>query len=97
LVLDVLGVYVDMKLNQSDAISGDSSRKRPKGKTLFSHVEELKEELKKVSWTTQEELKLSTKIVILSIFIFGFGIYFFDLVIKGVLDSVALFVHFIFG
>ena len=86
-----------MKSDQSNAISGASSRKKSKGKALFSHVEELKEELKKVSWTTQEELKLSTKIVIVSIFAFGFGIYFFDLVIKGVLDSVALFVHFIFG
>lgn len=88
---------MDMKINKLNTISGDSLRKKSKGKTLFNHVEELKEELKKVSWTTQEELKLSTKIVILSIFTFGFGIYFFDLVIKGVLDSVALVVHFIFG
>jgi preprotein translocase SecE subunit len=60
-------------------------------------VEELKEELKKVSWTAPEELWLSTKVVIASIFLCGFSIYFFDLVIKGVLDNVALLVRFIFG
>ena len=87
---------MDMKPNQSSTISGDPLKRR-KLKPLFGYVEDLKDELKRVSWTTQEELKLSTKIVVLSIFVFGFGIYLFDLVIKGVLDSVALFVHFIFG
>jgi preprotein translocase subunit SecE len=64
---------------------------------MLSFVQELKEELKKVTWTTKEELKLSTKVVIGSIFVFGLGIYLFDLMIKGALDCIALVVHFIFG
>ena len=76
----------------TEDLTPQASKKKP----LFSYLEELKAELKKVSWTTQEELLFSTKVVILSIFVFGFGIYFFDLVIKGILDLVALVVHFIF-
>jgi preprotein translocase subunit SecE len=88
---------MDAKLNQSrlssDAPSKAPSRKKP----AFRFVQELKEELKKVSWTTKDELKLSTKIVIGAIFLFGLGIYLFDLVIKGALDFIALIVHFLFG
>lgn len=75
-----------------DAPAQQVSRK----KRLFNSIQELKEELKKVSWTTKDELKLSTKIVIGATFLFGIGIYLFDLVIKGCLDFVALVVHFIF-
>ncbi len=89
---------MDAKLNQS-RLSSDAPSKAPsrKRKTAFRFVQELKEELKKVSWTTKEELRLSTKIVIGAIFLFGLGIYLFDLVIKGALDFIALIVHFLFG
>lgn len=66
-------------------------------KSLFVHIQELKEELKKVSWTTKEELKLSTKVVVLATFIFGLGIYLVDFVIKGGLELVRAFIHVIFG
>ena len=88
---------MDAKLNQtrfpSDAAAQQASKKKP----AFSFIQELKEELKKVSWTTKDELKLSTKLVVGATFFFGLGIYLFDLVIKGALDFVALVVHFIFG
>ena len=60
---------MDTKLTQSNTVSSDSLQKRPKGKGFFAHLEALKEELKKVSWPTQEELRFSTKVVIFSIFI----------------------------
>ena len=56
-------------------------------------VQDLKEELKKVSWTTKEELLSCTKVVVLSTFIFGMGIYLVDLMIKGVLQSIKLITH----
>jgi preprotein translocase subunit SecE len=88
---------MDVKLNQprfnTDAPTAQASKK----KSVFSYIQELKDELKKVSWTSQEELKTSTKAVVGAIFLFGMGIYLFDLVIKGCLDLVALVVHFIFG
>ncbi|MBS0604451.1 MAG: preprotein translocase subunit SecE [Verrucomicrobia bacterium] len=89
---------MDAKLNQprlsSDAPAQQASKKK---KPAFSFIQELKDELKKVSWTTKDELKLSTKVVIGATFLFGLGIYLFDLVIKGALDFIALVVHFIFG
>jgi preprotein translocase subunit SecE len=88
---------MDAKLNQSRLSSDAPIHQASKKKPAFSFVQELKEELKKVSWTTKNELKLSTQVVVGATFLFGLGIYLFDLVIKGALDFIALFVHFIFG
>ena len=88
---------MDAKLNQPRFTTDASASRTSKKKAAFSYIQELKDELKKVSWTSQEELKLSTKAVVGAIFFFGMGIYLFDLVIKGCLDCVALVVHFIFG
>jgi preprotein translocase subunit SecE len=88
---------MDAKLNQTRLSTDALVQQASKKKRAFSYIQELKDELKKVSWTTKEELKLSTKVVIGATFLFGIGIYLFDLVIKGCLDFVALIVHFIFG
>ena len=63
----------------------------------MSYIRELKIELKKVTWTTKDELMLCTKIVIGSTFVFGMGIYFSDLLIKGVLDGFSAIIHLVFG
>ena len=65
--------------------------------SLFRFIEELKRELMKVSWTSRKELRQSTKIVILSTFVFGFGIYVADLAIKGVLTTVGMVFRWVFG
>jgi preprotein translocase subunit SecE len=81
-----------------EAKLGDISAKpmvnRPKAATV---VREFRDELKKVSWTTKEELKLFTKIVVGATFILGLGIYVVDLMIKGGLQLIGRIVHFIFG
>ena len=88
---------MDAKLNQprfsTDAHAQQTSKKKP----AFSYVQELKEELKKVSWTAKGELKLSTKVVIGATFFLGLGIYLFDLVIKGALDFVAFLARYVIG
>ncbi len=66
-------------------------------KSLFTYIQELKDELKKVSWTSLEELRFSTKMVVLATIFFGLGIYLVDFVIKGSLDSIRAILHFIFG
>ncbi|NNM44119.1 MAG: preprotein translocase subunit SecE [Chlamydiae bacterium] len=66
-------------------------------KKSFSYLSELKEELKKVAWTTKPELVLCTKVVVYSTFLFGLGIYLVDLLIKGVLNGFSFFMHLIFG
>lgn len=87
---------MDAKLTPSRISDGSTGQATKRKKRFFDYIQELKEELKKVSWTTKDELKLSTKVVIGAIFLFGISIYLFDLVIKGCLDFIALVVHFIF-
>lgn len=61
-----------------------------KKKSKVGFLQGLKEELKKVSWTTKDELRTCTKIVLGSIFALGIGIYFVDLGLKNCLDGVGL-------
>ncbi|MBX9924091.1 MAG: preprotein translocase subunit SecE [Rhabdochlamydiaceae bacterium] len=63
----------------------------------FSYIQELKEELKKVSWTSQEELRFATKMVVMTTLFFGIGIYLVDFLIKGSLEMIRTVIHFIFG
>ncbi len=73
-------------------IDGVKSRK-----SGASYVQELKEELKKVSWTSREELRFATKMVVLTTLFFGIGIYLVDFLIKGSLEMIKAVIHFIFG
>jgi preprotein translocase subunit SecE len=63
----------------------------------LSYFREVQEELKKVTWTTKEELIFSTKAVIIATFAFGFSIYMADLVIRGCLESISYVARLIFG
>lgn len=74
-----------------------SSSLEEKKKFSFSFVKDLKEELKKVTWTTKAELLTCTKIVVFSTIVFGVGIYLIDLLIKGALELIKITLHFIFG
>lgn len=58
-----------------------------KKKTFF--LREVQQELKKVTWTTKQELISCTKIVIGSTFLLGIGIYAMDLVIQGSLQLIS--------
>lgn len=88
---------MDVKLNQPRLSSDAPAQQASKKKKVFSFIQDLKAELRKVSWTTKDELIISTKVAIGATFLFGLGIYLIDLVIKGALDFIALIVHFIFG
>ena len=63
----------------------------------LGYVRELKEELKKVTWTAKDELSLFTKVVVGSTFFLGLGIYGVDLAIKTVLNGFGGLIHLIFG
>ena len=73
------------------------TREKPRRWSLFRFLEELKQELKKVSWTTKQELKFSTKAVVISTLAFGMGIYVVDLVVKGALSTIGQLFRWIFG
>lgn len=89
--MEAKGVLMETKVKQTR--SGAEAGK----KAAFSYIQELKEELKKVTWTTKAELVTCTRIVIGATFAFGLGIYLVDLIIKGVLDGFGALVHMIFG
>ena len=63
-----------------------TQKKRVRKKGTF--LQDMKEEIKKVSWTSREELKNCGKIVIGSMFILGIGIYIVDLFIRLSLDGI---------
>ncbi|NGX36997.1 MAG: Protein translocase subunit SecE [Chlamydiae bacterium] len=80
-----------------EAKSKKRSSDKKKRKDPFTFISDLKEELKKVSWTTKAELISATKTVIIATFAFGMGIYVVDLAIKGVLGLIKRTLLFIFG
>jgi len=57
-----------------------------------SFVASLKKETKKISWPTKKSLRSSVRLVIISVFVFGIGIYCADLFVNkavSVLNSVV--------
>lgn len=49
-------------------------------------IEGIKHEIKTISWTTPEELRVYTQIVVGATFFFGLGVYLVDLAIHGALN-----------
>lgn len=68
-----------------------------RGRDLVRFAAEVKEELKRVEWTTQDELRSYTKIVVVCIFLFGFSVYFVDLLLRMGLGSINFLVKWIIG
>ena len=62
-----------------------------------SFFREVINELKKVTWTTREELMVSTKAVVIATFVFGLTIYLCDLMIRGTVTGIGVLVRMIFG
>ena len=57
----------------------------------------VKDEFKKISWPAKKDLFRSTKIVVISTFVFAGGIYLTDLVVRGGLNWINVLVHRIMG
>ncbi|MBM3207377.1 MAG: preprotein translocase subunit SecE [Chlamydiae bacterium] len=93
--MSIMDVKVDKVSSGKEEIDASSSVK--KRRSFFDYVYDLKEELKKVTWTSRAELFFSTKMVVLSAFVFGFSVYFVDLCVKGLLETIKKTLHFIFG
>lgn len=92
--MSIMDVKISEKPNDGEKSQASQNVKR---KSLFLFIQEMKDEMKKVSWTSKEELRFSTKLVILSMFIFGFSVYLVDFIVKGFLEAFKTAVHFIFG
>ena len=66
-------------------------------KKKLSYFREVQNELKKVTWTSKDELIFCTKAVVMATFVFGFSIYLIDLIIRSGLDLAGVFVRIMFG
>lgn len=83
---------MDIKKPRSTPVSSVAE-----GKKVVEFVGEVKQELRKIEWTSKDELKAYTKIVLVSTFLFGMLIYLADLLIQGVLGGINFLVRVIIG
>ena len=89
---------MDVKISENSSKKEESAVPVVKKKiSLFRFIQEMKDELKKVSWTSKQELIFSTKTVVIAAFVFGFGVYLVDLSIRNLLEMVKTALHVIFG
>lgn len=73
-----------------------ATAEKASGKKIVEFIGDVKQELKKIDWTSKEELKSYTKIVLASTFLFGLFVYFIDLIIQSILNSFGFFLR-LFG
>ena len=64
---------------------------------VFDYVGDIKVELKKVTWTSQEELRAYTKIVVAATFVFAMGTFATDVFIQSILTGLNNVVRLITG
>ncbi len=89
-----------MSVNHKTSILAQSRKKASlfsKKKGKIGYLQSIKDELKKVSWTSKEDLTQCTKIVVSATVAFGIGIYVADLFIRGVLQGLSSLVKMIGG
>ena len=91
-----MGIHVE-HLHSSTEKKEPVESTAPVKRVRVNYIQELKEELSKVTWTSKEELLSCTKIVVGSTFFLGLTIYLMDLCIKGALGGFSRIIHFIFG
>lgn len=77
---------MELKKEQREPVVKDIAAPKKKG---VSYVEEIKTELRNVTWTSKDELIAYTKIVVGSTFVLGLGVYFVDLGIQSVLNTLT--------
>lgn len=64
---------------------------------VIEFVGDIKSEFNKVSWTSKEELKVYTKIVVGATFVFGLAVYVMDILIQLALHTLNVSLRFIAG
>jgi preprotein translocase subunit SecE len=70
-------------------MSMDTKKNGSQKESTGSHfISEVKQEFNRVDWTSKEELKTYTKIVVGSTFFFGLVIYVVDLTLRGTLELI---------
>ncbi len=65
--------------------------------SMFNFVGDIKSEFKKISWTSKEELKVYTKVVVAFTFVFGMAVLFADVMIQKCLAGLNIAIRLITG
>lgn len=65
------------------------------GAKVIDFVGDVKAELKKINWTSPEELKVYTKVVVGATFFLGMGLYLVDLFIQSFLNGLSFLIRLI--
>lgn len=79
------------------AQSADSDESGVTKRKVQDFITEVKTEVHKIHWTSRDELLAYAKIVIITTLFFGFAIYFTDLTIQAVLNTLSYLVRLIAG
>ena len=66
-------------------------------KQVINFFGDIKSEFKKVSWTSQEELKVYTNVVVTGTFVFGLSVYFMDMLFQSCIFGLNTILRFIMG
>jgi len=67
-----------------------SEEKKVWYKRFFSFLKDVRAELKKVTWPSRRETANTTLVVILSVFFFGFYLFFMDIIFSRLIDLIKL-------
>lgn len=74
-----------------------STEQRAKSLKFGAFFGDVKQEFKKIAWTTRNELISYTKVVFIAIFVGGFALYLMDLLVHAALKGAAAIVRLIGG
>lgn len=66
-------------------------------KKMADYFADVKREFYKISWTSKDELKVYTLVVVIATFFLGLGVYFVDVAIQLVLALFDSFIRVLFG
>lgn len=86
---------MDLKTEQRDPVIRESGA--PQKAVKQSFIEDIKSELRQITWTSKEELFTYTQIVVGATFLLGLGVYLVDLSIQSVLDVLTWLVRVTIG
>jgi preprotein translocase subunit SecE len=88
---------MDAKKPQQPATQTSTKDASLNVKGAQNFISDIKAELKKITWTSSEELRAYAKIVVLTTFFFGMGIYVVDLIIQTCLSLFGMVIRLISG
>lgn len=94
---ETVNVAVQVKTVESkeNQIGAKTEESQLSAQGLVEFVGDVKSELKKITWTSSDELRVYTKLVVGMTFVIGMLIYFWDLIIHFVLNFLNAVFHWI--